>query len=88
MNTYRLSNISIADFRLFLADKGCQQVETGNSGHEKWSKEGMLRPVVFQTHIDPIPEFIIRNNLRNMELTTNDLRAWLKQRDTKIRLKK
>jgi hypothetical protein len=85
MNTYRIGNISIADFRLFLADKGCKEVESGNSGHEKWSKEGLLRPVVFQTHIDPIPEFIVKNNLRNLGLTVKDLRAWLKKRDMKMR---
>ena len=88
MNTYRIGNISIADFKVFLAEQGCKMVESGNSGHEKWSKEGMLRPVVFQTHIDPIPEFIIRNNLRNMGLTANDLRALLKRRDSKKRTEK
>ena len=85
MNTYRTSNITIADFRLFLADKGLKEVESGNTGHEKWNKEGMLRPVVFQTHIDPIPEFIVHNNLRNMGLTASDLRVWLKERDIKKR---
>ena len=85
MNTYRTSNISITDFRQFLADKGLNEVESGNTGHEKWNKDGMLRPVVFQTHIDPIPEFIIHNNLRNMGLTASDLRAWLKERDAKKR---
>lgn len=85
MNTYRTSNITIADFRQFLADKGLTEVESGNTGHEKWNKEGMLRPVVFQTHIDPIPEFIVHNNLRNMGLTASDLRAWLKERDAKKR---
>ena len=88
MNTYRLGNISIADFRLFLTEQGCKEVASGNTGHEKWKKDGMLRPVVFQTHIDPIPEFIIRNNLRNMGLTTNDLRAWLRKRDMKERSEK
>ena len=83
MNTYRLSNISIAEFRLFLSEKGCKKVESGNTGHEKWSKEGLLRPIVFQTHIDPIPEFIIRNNLRNLGLTVNDYKAWLKEQETK-----
>ncbi len=87
MNTYRLGNISIADFRSFLTEQGCKEIESGNTGHEKWAKNGMLRPVVFQTHIDPIPEFIIRNNLRNMGLTINDLRAWLKNRDMKKRSK-
>ena len=88
MNTYRTSNITIADFRLFLAEKGLKEVESGNTGHEKWNKEGMLRPVVFQTHIDPFPEFIVHNNLRNMGLTASDLRAWLKERDIKKRADK
>ena len=85
MNTYRIGNISIEDFRHFLADKGCQKVDSGNTGHEKWAKAGILRPVVFQTRIDPIPEFIIRNNLRNLGLTSNDFRAWLRKRDMKKR---
>lgn len=85
MNTYRLGNISIADFRLFLAEQGCKEIESGNTGHEKWTKDGMMRPVVFQTHIDPIPEFIIRNNLRNMGLTANDFRSWLRKHDMKKR---
>ena len=36
-----------------------------------------LRPVVFQNHIDPIPLFIIKNNLRTMNLTLKDLRNYL-----------
>lgn len=80
MNTYKLSNISIADFRLFLAEKGCVRIESGNTGHEKWSRIGLLRPVVFQTHIDPIPEFIVRNNLRNLGLSAADYKDWLKSK--------
>lgn len=85
MNTYHTSNISIADFREFIAQKGLSKVDSGNTGHEKWHRDGVMRPVVFQTHIDPIPEFIIRNNLRNMGLTLPDLRKWLKDRDSKKR---
>ena len=47
-------------------------------GHEKWHKEGCLRPVIIQTHIDPIPEFIVKNNLRSLGLTRKDLVEWLK----------
>ena len=83
MNTYRLGNISIEEFRYFLEKHGCVKAPSGNSGHEKWVKEGALRPVVFQTHIDPIPSFIIKNNLRNIGLSMSDLREWLKDRDLK-----
>lgn len=76
MNTVRLSNISIADFKEYLENLGCVRVDNGNDGHEKWEKEGMTRPVIFQTHIDPIPEFIIRNNLRNLEITRKEFADW------------
>ena len=88
MNTYRLGNISIEEFREFLEKHGCQKVSSGNSGHEKWVKEGALRPVVFQTHIDPIPIFIIKNNLRNIELSMSDLREWLRENFQKKQKKK
>jgi len=71
VSTHKLSNVSIKDFREFLLKAGCQYINT-ESGHEKWSKNGLLRPVIFQTHIDPIPEFIIKNNLRTLNITRQD----------------
>jgi hypothetical protein len=32
--------------------------------HAKYTRVDLRRPIIFQTHIDPIPEFIIQNNLR------------------------
>lgn len=49
-------------------------------GHEKWHKNGCLRPIIIQTHIDPIPEFIIKNNLRSLGLTRKDFIDWMKRR--------
>lgn len=79
MDTYRLSNISLALFRTFLKEQGCSLTDI-TGGHEKWSKKGLLRPIVIQTHIDPIPEFILRNNLRVLKLTKKDFVNWLKSR--------
>lgn len=72
-----ISNISIAVFRNYLRSLGlkCDRVK---GGHEVWSKGGMQRPVIFQTHIDPIPEFIIKNNLRNIGKTRKEFEAFLK----------
>ena len=78
MNTYKLSNISISQFRQFLTDIGCKCISV-EGGHEKWHKEGCLRPVVIQTHINPIPEFIVRNNLRSLGLSKTDFINWLKK---------
>lgn len=72
-----LRNISLRTFRKFLIDKGCKKIRT-KGGHEVWSKEDLLRPIIIQTHENPIPEFVILNNLRNMGLTKKDFLEWLK----------
>ena len=79
MNTYKHSNISIAQFREFLFEIGCTRISI-EGGHEKWHKNGCLRPIIIQTHIDPIPEFIIKNNLRSLGLTRKDFIDWMKRR--------
>lgn len=79
MNTYKLSNISIAQFREFLFEIGCTRISI-EGGHEKWHKNGCLRPIIIQTHIDPIPEFIIKNYLRSLGLTRKDFIDWMKRR--------
>lgn len=71
MNTRKLGNIPLKDFRLFLEKAGCHP-QSISGGHEKWIKAGLLRPVIIQTHIDPVPEFIVRNTLRNLGLTKTD----------------
>lgn len=83
MSTVKLSNVTITEFEGFLLSVGCQQVECGNTGHRKWRKPGCLRSVVYQTHIEPIPEFIICNNLRNINVTKKRLKDWLKSQHKK-----
>ena len=68
MNTYKLSNISVNDFRNFLSSIGCVKGKT-EGGHERWSKQGLTRPIILQTHISPVPEFIVKNTLRNLGIT-------------------
>ncbi|MBO7109304.1 MAG: type II toxin-antitoxin system HicA family toxin [Prevotella sp.] len=58
----KLSNITLDEFRAFMKAQGLTMQRT-NGGHEMWAREGMARPVVFQTHIDPLPEFVVKNNL-------------------------
>lgn len=65
MSTKKLSNISIAKFQAFLDLCLCKQIGI-KGGHEKWTRVDLTRPIVFQTHIDPIPEFIVKNNLRGL----------------------
>lgn len=72
----RLSNIPLSAFRSFLANEGLMN-KGCKGGHEKWSKEGLLRPIIIQTHISPIPERIIKNNLRVLGVSEDRLLKYL-----------
>ena len=70
MSTQKLSNIPLKDFRKFLKSEGLNVIKDtkDRGGHEKWSKLGMDRPITIQTHIEPIPEFIVKQVLRHLDL--------------------
>jgi hypothetical protein len=71
MSTQNLKNISINEFKAFLELVLCKFI-TIKGGHEKWTRTDLNRPIIFQTHINPIPEFIIKNNLRVLNYSKND----------------
>ena len=70
MSTQKLSNIPLKDFRKFLQSEGLNIIKDtkGRGGHEKWSRLGMDRPVTIQTHVDPVPEFIVKQVLRHLKM--------------------
>jgi predicted RNA binding protein YcfA (HicA-like mRNA interferase family) len=72
----KYSNITVARFRKILKALGLEQVRT-KGGHEMWFKEGMLRNVVFQNHVEPIPEDIIKNNIRTIGISKEEFDAQL-----------
>ena len=71
MSTKNLKNITIAKFQSFLDLVQCNYISI-NGGHEKWTRADLLRPVIFQTHEKPIPEHIVKNNLRVLGYSKND----------------
>lgn len=71
-------NISPDEFSRFLLFHGLKHIRT-KGDHEIWSKTGLLRPVVFQRAINPIPEFILRNNLRVMGCSRKELTEFLRK---------
>lgn len=75
--TRRMSNIPLRDFRLFLFNNGLSR--TGyNGGHEKWEREGLLRPIMLQTHVDPVPQFVIKNALNALGISKSDFLEQIK----------
>lgn len=75
----KLKNIPLKIFREYLIYCGLNHIRT-KGGHEIWSTKNLTRPVILQTHVDPVPEFIIKNNLRAMGKTTEDFIKFLESR--------
>lgn len=71
MSRKSLKNIPLSLFRQFLVYSGLKMIRT-SGGHEVWSAKHLKRPVTIQSHKDPVPEFIVRNNLRTMGKTAED----------------
>ena len=74
MNTFSLSNIPLGKFRRFLFEAGCARTGT-KGGHEKWKLPGCPRSIIIQTHIDPVPERVVRSALLDMGMTRHEFVA-------------
>lgn len=46
-------------------------------GHEIWSSNTLSRPIVIQSHIDPVPEFIVLQIFRNLGVDRDDFKKFL-----------
>jgi len=76
MSTKHLRNIPLKLYRSFLTEQGCV-CNRKSGGHEHWSRKDLLRPITIQTHIDPVPEFIIKNGLRQLGVTKKYFLDWI-----------
>lgn len=68
MSTRHLRNVSLAEYRSALKKLGCNFVGV-QGGHEKWTRKDLFRPVIFQTHFDPVREGIIQSNNQSLGIT-------------------
>jgi len=71
-----IKNIPLRLFKKFLTAQGLKHTG-GTGGHEKWNKLNLSRPVIIQTHEDPVPIHIVKSNLNTMGLKIKDLEEWL-----------
>lgn len=67
----RLKNVPLKLFREYLTSKGMKIIRT-KGGHEIWGGSCVSRPIVLQSHIDPIPEFIVKQCLRTLKVDFDD----------------
>ncbi len=71
MSTRHLRNITISKFESFLELTHCKFIKN-EKGHNKYFRSDLNRPIIFQSHIDPIPEFIVKNLLRLLNYSRDD----------------
>jgi len=72
----RLKNIPLKTIREYLILKGLKHIRT-IGGHEIWGGKSLQRPIVLQTHINPVPEFIVKQILRALNETDDSLFGFL-----------
>jgi len=73
----RITPVSWRKFEKFLKHIGCTY-EREKGDHRIWWRSDLLRPVVIQK-IKDIPVFIIRNNLRVLDVSQNEYLEILKK---------
>ena len=69
---FKSGNLSLSTVRKILIHQGCKLIRS-DKGHEKYTKSTLTRPIVIQGHIDPIPEFIVKQIMRTLSLTNKDI---------------
>ena len=72
----QLSNLSFKDFCRFVEKQGCNHLRT-EGDHLIYVKPGLKRPLVIPRY-NPLPEFIVENNLRVLGISKKELREYLK----------
>jgi hypothetical protein len=77
MSNNVLKNISLRVCRKFLLKVGCQNKRT-SGGHEHWTRADLLRPITIQTHIDPVPERIMKQIINALEIDREEFQEILR----------
>lgn len=72
-----LKNIPLRDCRKLLLEAGCRCNRT-TGGHEHWTRSDLMRPITIQTHIDPVPERIMKQIIKVLDLDKDQLKKYLK----------
>ena len=71
MSTKKLKNLTLRDIRSFLKRFGCTR-DRIRGGHEAWKKPGLARPIIIQTHEDPVPEHVVRSIIKTLGISRDD----------------
>jgi len=65
--TANIRNIPLKKYLKFLESVGCKCRRT-RGGHLHYSRKDLNRSITVQSHIDPVPIFIVKQHLRILEI--------------------
>lgn len=85
MSTRHLRNVSISQLESFLELCLCKFIKN-KKGHAQYTRSDLTRPLPFQNHIEPVPEFIVQNLLRGLGYSKKDFHEILAQKKAVIKV--
>ena len=65
-------------FEKVLLELGCE-FKRQNGSHRVYSRPEIVRPIIVPVHNKPLPEYVIKNMLRNVGITTKEYKELLKK---------
>ncbi len=75
---FKSGNLPLTTLRKILLHQGCKCIRE-TKGHDKYSRQDLLRPITIQNHIDPVPEFIVKQVMRTLGLSNKEMEKILKE---------
>jgi predicted RNA binding protein YcfA (HicA-like mRNA interferase family) len=72
MNIYKITNVPLSDFRKFLFKMGAKHKRT-RGGHEIYFHKDLPRSIPIQSHVDPVPSFIVDEVLKYFNISKKDM---------------
>jgi len=84
MSTKHLRNVSISELESFLELCLCKFIKN-KKGHVQYTRSDLTRPLPFQNHINPVPEFIVQNLLRGLGYSKKEYFEILEQKKEVVR---
>lgn len=85
MSTQHLRKISISQLESFLELCQCKFIKN-KKGHIQYTRSDLTRPLPFQNHIEPVPEFIVQNLLRGLGYTKKDFFEIIEQKKEVVKV--
>lgn len=72
-----IRNIPLKSLQAFFVYKGLKKIRT-KGGHEMWTRNDFNRSFPLQTHVDPVPIFVVNKAFKLIGTNLDEYDAWRK----------